>query len=198
MKKDNIYLQPNLIDKMLLTLTNNSRKILRKAGYSVNKEDDEFEVEFEFYDGVAYDTAGKGIKLVYHTIDKVKSSKTMLQTICDYCGRDEVTQYDIALKYGKVTLADDNEKFVKMQSDYYYRIIENVVQLSADLYETIYSLHGVENYTTATGIIKRLAEEFEEEWINDEKENKDSDYIYKLEEFEERKLKEIKKIYGSD
>ena len=67
----------------------------------------EFAIEMEFHDGFAYDLNPHGygffdrVALYYPTLEEC--DKTMQKHIRDYTGRDEITPFDVALKYGQAS-----------------------------------------------------------------------------------------------
>ena len=70
-------------------------------------ENGEFSIEMEFHDGFAYDTNPHGlgfydrVALYYPTIEDC--DRYMQKCIRDYTGRDEITPFDVALKYGQAS-----------------------------------------------------------------------------------------------
>ena len=74
---------------------------------------------------------------------------------------------------------------------------ETMVMMGADLFQTLYEMEGVEDYTQCAAIIRDAAVEFEYEldWKGAED---DRDYITELEKFEQKKLAEWRECYDSD
>ena len=70
-------------------------------------ENGEFSIEMEFHDGFAYDTNPHGlgfydrVALYYPTLEECDDS--MRKAIQDYTGREEITPFDVALKYGQAS-----------------------------------------------------------------------------------------------
>ena len=70
-------------------------------------ENGEFSIEMEFHDGFAYDTNPHGlgfydrVALYYPTIEEC--DRYMQKCIREYTGRDEITPFDVALKYGQAS-----------------------------------------------------------------------------------------------
>ena len=70
-------------------------------------ENGEFSIEMEFHDGFAYDLNPHGygffdrVALYYPTIEECDTY--MQKCIRDYTGRDEITPFDVALKYGQAS-----------------------------------------------------------------------------------------------
>lgn len=93
-------LVPNCIDTMLFSTParGKNRKVLKSCGYSINE--DETEVTMEFYDGIAIATDGSGLQMTYPKIATLTEKQK--ESISDYCGRNDCTQYEVALKYGKL------------------------------------------------------------------------------------------------
>ena len=76
--------------------------LLHKAGYDPD-EYGEITLYMKFGDGIAYIPNGGNIVLHYPTLAEVRASKKMQNEITEYNGRtDMITQYDVALKYGKL------------------------------------------------------------------------------------------------
>lgn len=81
----------------------------------------EYAVTMDFYDGYAVEVSEEGaqvhpsgrIELYYPTISEVRNSSRLQSAIEDYTGRDDINQYDIALKCGVPT----REKVLKDQQD---------------------------------------------------------------------------------
>ena len=70
-------------------------------------ENGEFAIEMEFHDGFAYDLNPHGygfydrVALYYPMIEEC--DEKMQKSIRDYTGRDEITPFDVALKYGQAS-----------------------------------------------------------------------------------------------
>ena len=80
------------------------------AGYEFD-DSGECPIEMHFYDGLAVATDDSGLVMRYPTIAKVRQSEKMQRAIYRYTDREDINQFDIALKYGKL------EKY-KMVADY--------------------------------------------------------------------------------
>ena len=68
-------------------------------------------IEMHFYDGLAVATDTSGIVLRYPSLSEIKKGKNRKAEIANYTERDEINQYDVALKYGHL------EKY-KMVADF--------------------------------------------------------------------------------
>lgn len=100
---DKIYFAEELCDSILL-----SKDMFRHdLGISFD-ESGEHEAYFRFLDGYAIETDEDGnallednpIVLRYPTLDEVRGNRSMQSHIYDYTLRDDINQYDVALKYG--------------------------------------------------------------------------------------------------
>ena len=98
------------------------------------------------------------------------------------------------IKEAKEKLGDGN---IMISKERYNAEHETIVQISADMYQEVYDLNEVYDFTTASSIIIDLALEFEEKWTkmkkNDDK--GELDYLTELEKFENEKSLELHKEY---
>lgn len=106
-----ISYQKGYIDEILVDSNDKqSKKVIdHTPGYQF--DNGECPIEMHFYDGVAIATDDSGIVMRYPTLKEIKGDKNKIAEIQDYTGRDEVSQYEVALKYGRL------EKY-KMVADY--------------------------------------------------------------------------------
>lgn len=65
-------------------------------------EDHECYMDLTFMDGFAFDKEHKQYTMIYPTIEDIKANTGKAMEIVRYTGRDTITPYDIALKYGEV------------------------------------------------------------------------------------------------
>ena len=102
------------IDEIAVSnVSENEKALLRLAGYAENDQG-EWEMSMKFGDGYAYVPNGCGVMLTYPTIEEVKKSERMQEEICKYTGRRcEINQFDIALKYGKLSVRKASEMIVE-------------------------------------------------------------------------------------
>ena len=100
---DKIYFAEELCDSILL-----SKDMARHdLGVSFD-ESGEHEAVFRFFDGYAVESDEDGnvllednpIVLYYPTLDEVRGSRSLQSHIRDYTMRDDINQYDVALKFG--------------------------------------------------------------------------------------------------
>ena len=69
----------------------------------------EFAIDMEFHDGFAYDTNPHGlgfydrVALYYPTLEELRQDPMKLKAVQDYTGRQEVTPFDVALKFGQAS-----------------------------------------------------------------------------------------------
>lgn len=75
--------------------------IPQQAGLGLD-QDGECQITMTFDDGKSVAVEDEHLIMVYPTIEEVKLSKKMQSEISAYTGRDEINQFDIALKYGKL------------------------------------------------------------------------------------------------
>lgn len=75
--------------------------VLQKAGIGLD-QDGECQITMTFDDGKSVAVEDEHLTMVYPTVEEVKQSEKMQSEITAYTGRDEINQFDIALKYGKL------------------------------------------------------------------------------------------------
>ena len=75
--------------------------VLQQAGIGLD-QDGECQITMTFNDGKAVAVEDEHLTMVYPTVEEVKQSETMQNEITSYTGRDDINQFDIALKYGKL------------------------------------------------------------------------------------------------
>ena len=75
-----------------------------------------------------------------------------------------------------------------------YKLQETLVLMSADIYQKVYDIIDW-GYDVAVSHIIDQAKKFEKEWEELSKDDS-NDYIYCLEDFEERYLASLRKRYG--
>ena len=69
----------------------------------------EFAIDMEFHDGFAYDTNPHGlgfydrVALYYPTLEELRHDPTKLKAVQTYTGRQDVTPFDVALKFGQAS-----------------------------------------------------------------------------------------------
>ena len=69
----------------------------------------EFAIDMEFHDGFAYDTNPHGlgfydrVALYYPTLEELRQDPTKLKAVQTYTGRQDVTPFDVALKFGQAS-----------------------------------------------------------------------------------------------
>ena len=195
---------PNYIDTILVSDTPANRKAFKKLEEpykSLHQFDEhgECEIEMEFYDGVAYATDGSGLFMTYPKMDIIKGSTRRQNSICDYNGiYDSINQYDVCMKYGKLDCDPKNEAYVKCTEGNRSRLAETFIMLAADIYEKVYNMSEIYDYTTAARLVQEAAIRFEHELDWQGGETEERDYIIELEKFEERELERLSKLYDTD
>ena len=75
--------------------------VLHQAGIGLD-QDGECQITMTFNDGKAVAVEDEHLTMVYPTVEEVKQSATMQKEITSYTVRDDINQFDIALKYGKL------------------------------------------------------------------------------------------------
>ena len=69
----------------------------------------EFAIDMEFHDGFAYDTNPHGlgfydrVALYYPTLEELRQDPAKLKAVQNYTGRQDVTPFDVALKFGQAS-----------------------------------------------------------------------------------------------
>ena len=193
---------PNLIDTILVYDIPANRKAFKKLEEPYKSlhqfEDGECEIEFEYYDGVAYATDGSGLFMTYPKMEAVKNSPRRQDSICDYNGiYDSINQRDICLRYGKLDCDPKNKAYVKCTEGNRSRLAETFIMLAADIYQKVYNMSEIYDYTTAARLVQEAAIRFEHELDWQGGETEERDYIIELEKFEERELARLRSIYGT-
>lgn len=75
--------------------------VLQQAGIGLDQEG-ECQITMTFNDGKAVAVEDEHLTMVYPTIEDVRKSEQMQSEIIAYTGRDDINQFDVALKYGKL------------------------------------------------------------------------------------------------
>lgn len=88
-------------DEILIAENDETRDIIKEAGFDFDPADKECLLTMDFFDGLARALGGK-IEMTYPTIQEVMDSPEMQEEIRHYTGRNNINQFDICLKYGKV------------------------------------------------------------------------------------------------
>lgn len=194
---------PNYIDTILVSNTPANRKAFKKLeepfkSFYKFDENGECEIEMEFYDGLAIATDGSGLFMTYSKMDYIKECPRKQNAICDYTGIDDgINQYDVCMKYGILDCDPKNKAFVKSTRDSAYKLAETFILLAADIYQTIYNMSEVGGYDVAVELVHGAALRFEHEldWQGGSEER---DYILEMEQFEEKELERLSKLYDTD
>lgn len=106
------YIKGYIDEIAVSNVSENEKTLLRLAGYAEN-EQGEWEMSMKFEDGYAYVPNGCGVELHYPTLDEVSKSDLLQREICHYTGRSsEIVPFDVALKYGKLTIKKASEMIV--------------------------------------------------------------------------------------
>lgn len=193
---------PKYVDTIIIdNYTKKNVKLIKKAGLFFD-ECGECELTMEFYDGVAYEVTGTGLMLRYPKMKDLTTGKE--NAICDYTGiwDGEINQHDVALKYGVLELSsNDADKIIHTTKDDQAKRDETLAILSADIYQRVYdSSDDCMDYNRAARIMAVLADEFEKLWQEKKLDdpNDELDFIYELEDFEERALKDVERKLNID
>lgn len=183
-----VVIIPRMIDTIIVD--NSDKENVKALAHTPYKFDDngECEITFEFYDGIAYDVKGTGLIMTYPKQEKVQKHSILQNCIVSYTGIDDesINQHDIALRYGKLEWKpEDSDSLVKtFTKEEFNSLTEDMIALSGDIYEKVYSIKG--DYVETTATIRSLAIKFEN-WWNDNA-DEDTDFIFALEDFEEKEL----------
>lgn len=194
---------PNYIDTILVSNTPANRKAFKKLEEPFKSlykfdENGECEIEMEFYDGLAIATDGSGLFMIYYKMDYIKECPRKQNAICDYTGIDDgINQYDVCMKYGILDCDPKEKAFVKSTHDKAYKLAETYILLAADIYQNIYNMSKVAGYDVAVELVHNAALRFEHEldWQGGSEER---DYILEMEQFEEKELERLSKLYDTD
>ena len=194
---------PNYIDTILVSNTPANRKVFKKLEEPFKSlykfdENGECEIEMEFYDGLAIATDGSGLYMIYYKMDCIKECPRKQNAICDYTGIDDgINQYDVCMKYGILDCDPKEKAFVKSTHDKAYKLAETYILLAADIYQKIYNMSEVGGYDVAVELVHNAALRFEHEldWLGGSEER---DYILEMEQFEEKELERLGKLYDTD
>jgi hypothetical protein len=192
---------PNFVDTILVYDIPANRKAFKKLEEPYKSlykfENGECEIEFEYYDGVAYATDGSGLFMTYPKMDIIKGSTRRQDSICDYNGiYDSINQRDVCLRYGKLDCDPKNKAYVKRTASDAYKMAETFILLAADIYQNIYNMSEVERYDVAVILLHDAAIRFEAE-LNWQGGSEERDYILELEKFEEKELARIRSIFDT-
>ena len=183
-----VVIIPRMIDTIIVDNYNKENvKALAHTPYKFDGNG-ECEITFEFYDGIAYDVKGTGLIMTYPTQEKVQKHSILQNCIVSYTGIDDgcINQHDIALRYGKLEWKPENsDSLVKtFTKEEFNSLTEDMIALSGDIYEKVYSIKG--DYVETTATIRSLAIKFENWW--NENADEETDFIFSLEDFEEKEL----------
>lgn len=174
---------PNCIDTMLFSTKGKNCKVLKSCGYNVTE--DEAEVTMEFYDGIAIATDGSGLQVSYPKIAALTEKQK--EDIAAYCGRNECTQYEVALKYGKLSVGDKKKRV--FSEEQFCWLAETMIRLSADLFDKVAEDPETWDDNEAVEFILKNALRFEKElqWQGKDDERY---YFEELDKFKEKLLAE--------
>ena len=178
------------IDTIILAT---NKTLLKKLGYTF--VDGECEVEMEFYDGEAYATDGTGLMLTYPKMEEL--TERQIDAICDYTGiYDSINQYDVAMKYGKVSSSNDELATIHVFKDRDLRLRdETLVVMSADIFQEVYDMSSEHDTHTTADIVRTSALKFEKELDWQGAMEEERDYIEELEKFEKKELADLHEQY---
>ena len=191
---------PKYVDTIIVyNYTKKNEKLIKKAGLAFD-ESGECELTMEFYDGIAYEINGTGLILRYPKMKDLTTGKE--NAICKYTGiyDGEINQHDVALKYGVLELSkNDADKVIHTTLKERILRDETLVLMAADIYQRVYDMSDDNmDYNRAARIVRILADQFEKELDWQGGENESRDYIFELEAFEERALKDVERKLNID
>ena len=107
-----IYYQKNYVDEILVNVNEEQHKrVIEDSSGNVPSASGEYPIEMHFYDGLAITTDDSGIIMRYPSLADIKQDPRRMNEIIAYTDREDIMQYDVALKYGQL------DKY-KMVADY--------------------------------------------------------------------------------
>jgi hypothetical protein len=204
---------PHYVDEILVDGRKSYKALIKKANAVIREcglgsqysfdDDDEFDtecaIEMEFYDGIALATDGCGLYMTYPKLEEVAKSPARQERIQEYTGIYDgtINQHDVALCYG-VLKFDKNRNKMSMSTETYGLEHETIILMSADIYQDIYNMSNVYDFSLAARLVRDAALRFEKKWNDEMKGNDSYDYILQMEKFEQEELERLRKIYDEN
>jgi hypothetical protein len=200
---------PHYVDEILVNDSKSHKALINKANAQLSHfstgdkyefDGDECAIEMEFYDGIALATNGCGLYMTYPTLAEVAKSPVRQSKIQDYIGIYDgtINQHDVALLYGVLKFDENKTKIstsMKMQTMEH----ETLVLMSADIYQKIYNMSEVFDFSLAASLVRDAALRFERKWWEMKADDKDDllDYIIEMDKFEEEELARLRELYDN-
>ena len=211
MEKNGINFEviPHYVDEILVDDSNTHKSLIKKANgvlieYCMGSkyefdESGECPIEMEFYDGIALATDGCGLYMTYPKLEEVAKSPARQERIQEYTGIYDgtINQHDVALCYG-VLKFDKNRNKMSISGETYGLEHETIILMSADIYQDIYNMSNVYDFSLAARLVRDAALRFEKKWNDEMKGNDGYDYIMEMDRFEQEELERLRKIYDEN
>ena len=201
---------PHYVDEIIInSLTKKDVTLINKAVRAAKSNDltldyqfddnGECPIEMEFYDGIALATDGCGLYLTYPKLEEIAKSPARQESIQEYTGIYDgtINQHDVALRYG-VLKFDENRNKMSMSGETYGLEHETIILMSADIYQDIYNMSDVYDFSLAARLVRDAALRFEKKWNDEMKGNDSYDYILQMDKFEQEELERLRKIYDEN
>ena len=192
----------NNLTKKDVTLINKAVRVAKSNNLTLDYQFDdngECPIEMEFYDGIALATDGCGLYLTYPKLEEIAKSPARQESIQEYTGIYDgtINQHDVALRYG-VLKFDENRNKMSMSGETYGLEHETIILMSADIYQDIYNMDNVYDFSLAARLVRDAALRFEKKWNDEMKGNDGYDYIMEMDRFEQEELERLRKIYDEN
>jgi len=192
----------NNLTKKDVTLINNAVRTAKSNDLTLDYQFDdngECPIEMEFYDGIALATDGCGLYLTYPKLEEIAKSPARQESIQDYTGIYDgtINQHDVALRYG-VLKFDEKRNKMSISGETYGLEHETIILMSADIYQDIYNMDNVYDFSLAARLVRDAALRFEKKWNDEMKGNDGYDYIIEMDRFEQEELERLRKIYDEN
>jgi hypothetical protein len=201
---------PHYVDEIIINnLTKKDVTLINKAVRTAKSNDltldyqfddnGECPIEMEFYDGIALATDGCGLYLTYPKLEEIAKSPARQESIQDYTGIYDgtINQHDVALRYG-VLKFDEKRNKMSISGETYGLEHETIILMSADIYQDIYNMDNVYDFSLAARLVRDAALRFEKKWNDEMKGNDGYDYIMEMDRFEQEELERLRKIYDEN
>lgn len=192
----------NNLTKKDVTLINKAVRTAKSNNLTLDYQFDdngECPIEMEFYDGIALATDGCGLYLTYPKLEEIAKSPARQESIQDYTGIYDgtINQHDVALRYG-VLKFDEKRNKMSISGETYGLEHETIILMSADIYQDIYNMDNVYDFSLAARLVRDAALRFEKKWNDEMKGNDGYDYIIEMDRFEQEELERLRKIYDEN
>ena len=192
----------NNLTKKDVTMINKAVRTAKTNNLTLDYQFDdngECPIEMEFYDGIALATDGCGLYLTYPKLEEIAKSPARQESIQDYTGIYDgtINQHDVALRYG-VLKFDEKRNKMSISGETYGLEHETIILMSADIYQDIYNMDNVYDFSLAARLVRDAALRFEKKWNDEMKGNDGYDYIMEMDRFEQEELERLRKIYDEN